>query len=205
MAIANYTDLTSAVVAWLDVSTADIPTAVMSNLVTAAGMRIMREVRTTQMETSIGTAIASGVIAVPSDYIELKYAYVNTNPIQYLQMVPPAYIYQRYPTRSSEGVPVVMARDGSNFIFGPFPDSGYEVNFRYYMHLPDFGAAGTGNGLFVANPDLYLWASLSESEPLIMRDPRIAIWESKYAMVKGQVNGEANRSHFSGNLMVRPG
>lgn len=200
MAITNYTALTSAVAAWLDVGTADIA-SVVSDLVMTAENRIMRELRTPDMESALSAAISSGVLTVPTGYVEMKYAYIDSSTPQYLQMVSPSYIYERYPTRSPEGIPVVMARDGSNFIFGPYPDSNYTVKGRYYTHLT--AVQTTINALFTANPDLYLYACLVESEPLLGRDSRVPLWEAKYQMIKAQVNGEADKSHYSGNLAVR--
>ncbi len=202
MAITNYTELTGSIAAWLEVPTADL-SSVIADLVMTGEKRLMREVRTTDMEDTHSTAISSGVIAVPTGFIELKYAYIDGSPTQRLEMVSPNVIYDRYPTRSADGKPVLMARDGSNFIFGPYPDSTYTVNLRFYKHLT--AVQTSANPMFTANPDLYLWACLSEAEPILKQDQRIQIWESKYQMVKELVNGEANRSHFSGQMTVRPG
>lgn len=200
MAISNYTELTNAVIAWLDVATADV-SAVISNVVLAGETRIMRELRTPDMEASTSIAISAGAIPIPSDYVELKYAYIDGSPTQYLQMAPASQIYSRYPLRSSDGKPVLMSRDGSNFIFGPYPDSAYTVIFRYYKHLS--AVQTTINALFTANPDMYLWACLAECEPILGRDNRLQVWESKYQMIKNAVNGEGDKSHFSGNLQIR--
>jgi len=201
MAITNYTELKTSVAAWLDIGTADI-SAVVSDLVLTAEKRIMREVRTPIMEVALSDSITTGgLLPVPSDYVELKYAYVNTNPVQYVQMVSPSFIYERYSTRSGSGTPVVMARDGANFIFGPYPSSNYTIKGAYYAHLT--AVETSANPLFTSNPDLYLFACLAESEPIIGRDNRIQIWESKYRLVKELVNGEADRSNYSGNLAIK--
>ncbi len=117
MAISNYTELTGAISAWLDVSTESLSSGI-SNLVLMVEARIMRELRTPDMETAMSINISSGIATVPTDLAELKYAYVDSNPTQYLQMVPSAYIYDRYATRSSEGMPQFLARDGASLIFG---------------------------------------------------------------------------------------
>ena len=202
MAITNYTALTSAVVAWLDVATADV-SSVISDLVMAGENRIMRELRTPDMEIALSSAITAGGIAVPSDYVEMKFAYVDGSPTQYLQMVPASYIYDRYPDRSAQGKPIVIARDGANFIFGPYPDSTYTIKGTYFKHLT--AVQTTINALFTANPDLYLFACLAESEPIIGRDNRIQIWEGKYKFIASLVNSEADRSRLGGNLTIRPG
>lgn len=201
MAITNYTELTNAVVAWLDVNTADM-SAVISDLVTVGEKRIMRELRTPDMEVELNDTITTGgLLPVPSDYVEMRYAYVDADPTRYIQMVSPSYIYEKYPVRSGSGKPICMARDGSNFLFGPYPASTYTIKGRYYAHLT--AVQTTVNALFTANPDLYLFACLAESEPIIGRDQRIALWESKYTMIKNAVNGEAEKSNFSGNLSIR--
>ena len=203
MAITNYTELTQSLAAWLDVSTADL-SPVVSNLVTIGEKRIMREVRTPTMEVALSDNITlGGLLTVPTDYVELKYAYVDGNPTRAIQMVPTSYIYERYPTRSAEGMPLVMARDGSNFIFGPYPDSNYTIKGSYYAHLTLTQVGLTAHTLFTSNPDLYLFGCLAESEPIIGRDARIPIWEQKYQFVKNLVNGEADRSRLGGNLSIR--
>jgi hypothetical protein len=202
MAITNYTSLSQALPAWLDVGTADL-SAVISDLITNGEKRIFREVRVPEMETSLNSTISSGVISVPSDFVELKYAYIDGDPTQYVQMVSTSYIYDRYPTRGASGKPVVMARDGSNFIFGPYPDSTYTVKGTYYKRLAAIDATSSP-ALVTSNPDLYLYACLIESEPILGRDRRMPLWESKYRMVKELINGEADRSRFSGNMQIRP-
>lgn len=201
MAITDYSSLAAAIPAWLDVPSADLST-VVGDIITNAEQRIYREVRVPEMEVALSDAMVNGVLAVPADYVELKFAYIDANPVQYLQMVSPSYIYDRYPTRSGSGIPKVMARDGANFIFGPNPDSDYTVKGTYYARL-DASTSLTASPLLAAHPDLYLFACLVESEPVIGRDARMPVWESKYQMVKELVNAEAQKSAFSGNLSVR--
>jgi hypothetical protein len=203
MAITDYNSLTAALPAWLDCATADI-SAVISDLVTNAEKRIFREIRTPDMESALSVNITAGIATIPTDLIELRYAYVDTNPVRYVQMVPSSFIYDKYPSRVSEGVPQVMARDGASFIFGPYPDSNYTIKGTYYKTPTAIGAS-TNNALLPKMPDLYLYACLLETEPLLGRDPRMQIWESKYRLVKDLVNGEADRSRLGGNLSIRLG
>ena len=203
MAISNWTSLGQALPAWLDCATADI-SSVLADIIDNGEKRIFREIRTPDMETALSVTIASGTASLPSNFIELKYAYVNTNPTQKVQMVPIEYIYDKYPSRVSEGVPVVMARDGSSFAFGPYPDSDYVINGKYYSTPSSIGT-GTNNALLPKYPDLYLYACLLETEPILGRDPRMPLWESKYRMVKDSINAEADRSRLGGSLSIRNG
>lgn len=201
MAITNYTSLQNALPQWLDCATADI-SGTVADIIANAETRIFREVRVPEMEASLSETISSGVIAVPSDYVEMRYAYVNTNPVRRIEMVPLSYIYERYPTRAADGVPQVMARDGANFVFGPYPDSAYTIKGTYYKRLPAISDTSVPT-LVPLHPDLYLYAALLETELVIGRDNRMPAWEAKYRMIKEMVNGEADRSRLSGAISIR--
>lgn len=171
----------------MDVAVGDLA-SMIADVITIAESRIFRETRTRDTETTLSTAIASGVIAVPSDYIALKNAYVNINPPQSLERRPLEWLYNKYPLRSASGIPKVIAREGTNFIFGPYPDSGYTVNALYYKRLSPLSGANT-HALFANNPDLYLFGCLAEAEIVIGRDRRIPVWEAKYQRILADVNG----------------
>ena len=85
MAISSYAELQTAVINWLHRS--DIST-IVPDFIMLGEKRIFREVRSIEMETALSSTIASGVIAVPSDYIELKSAYINTTPTSKLRQSP---------------------------------------------------------------------------------------------------------------------
>jgi hypothetical protein len=201
MSLATYADLKAAVVSWLDVPTATF-TSQIADLITVGEKRLFREARTRDMEYAVNDTIAAGTIALPTSYVELKYAYIDGTPVQRLERRSADWIYQQYPNRSSEGIPKYIARESSDFIFGPFPDSGYTVKGIYYRR-PEV-IATTANAVFLANPDLYLFACLAESEPLIGRDARIALWEAKYQKILMDVNGEDTKEdHSGGTLQMR--
>lgn len=198
MAITTYAQLKTAVTSWLDITASDL-TSVIDDLVTVGELRIFRECRTRDMEDSISTAISSGTIALPSGYVELKHARIDGTPSQPLERRSAEALYEMYPTRSSSGKPQFIAREGSTFIFGPYPDSGYTVKGVYYKRLT--AVASSANALFTANPDLYLFACLAESEIVIGRDARIPIWEAKYNKILADVNGEDRREQASGSTL----
>lgn len=196
MALSTYADLKTAITGWLDVTTATL-TSQIDDLITVGEKRIFREARTRDMETALSSAISSGVVALPASYVAMKFAYLNTSPIQVLERRPAEWIYANYPQTTTSGIPQFFARDGSNFIFGPYPDSAYTMNGIYYARLT--AISSSVNALFTANPDLYLMAALAEAEMLIGRDPRIAIWESKYQRILADVNGEDKTEDQSGS------
>ena len=200
MAITNYASLASAVASLLDVNYSDI-SAIADVLVANAEKRIFREVRDPLMETAHSTAITSAAITVPSDYIEMKYAYIDQSVDQQLEMVPMSFLLDRYPPGSDTGTPLYIARDGSNFKFGPSPDSGYTVSLKYFCRPS--AVQTSPSAFFLANTDLYCYAALLETDTVLGRDNRYPLWESKYAMIRELVNGEAKKSRLSGPLTMR--
>jgi hypothetical protein len=177
-------------------------TSSIDDLVTLGESRIFREARTKDTEAPFSTAIASGVIAVPSDYIAAKYFYVDGNPTQFLEPRSAVWIYENYPYRAPEDKPKTFARETTNFIFGPYPDSTYTIKGVYYKRLAAL-SSGVHN-LFLNNPDLYLFACLAEAEVLIGKDSRIPLWEAKYQRILLSANSlDANSEMASGSLRIR--
>lgn len=195
MAITTYAELQTAVANWIHRS--DLTTYI-PDFITLGETRIMREVRTKDMETALSDTISSGVISLPTGYLELKSAYLNTAPTTILKRQTVEFIYQKYPTRTVGGRPAYIAREGSSLIFGPYPDSDYTVQGIYYQNIGP--VSSSAHALFTNNPDLYLWAALAETEPFLKNDPRVQLWEQKYMNAKNLVNGLDDRENASGSV-----
>lgn len=196
MSITNYSELKTAVSNWINRS--DLSSYV-ADLVMLGERRIYRDLRIRAMETALNSAIASGVLAVPATYVQLKSARIDGTPVQPLTRVSVDQIYHQYPVRSSQGVPKLIAREGSNFIFGPYPDSAYTVKGIYYARLSALSDANTTNWFTDNAPDLLLWAALAETEAFLKNDSRVVTWEAKYQAAKQIVQEEDNRENTSGS------
>lgn len=196
MSIASYSELKTAVANWLNRS--DL-TSYIPDFITLGENRIYRELRIRTMETALSETIASGVVAVPSTYVDLKFAYINSSPTTKLQRRTAEFIYEKYPTRSSEGTPHFIAREASNFIFGPYPDSAYTVKGVYYARLTALSDSNTTNWFTTNAPDILLWASLAEAEPFLKNDARVALWAAKYEAAKQGIQMEDKREEHSGS------
>lgn len=195
MAISTYAELKSAVATFLDVDASDLTDAI-DNLVSVAEARIYREAKTRDMETALTGTITSGAVALPSGYISLKLAYLTTSPYSPLERRSADWIYGSYPSRSAEGIPKYIAREGSNFIFGPYPDSGYSIGGIYYKNLG--AVSSSAHALFTNNPDLYLYCALARSEAIFGRDDRTKLWEAEYQRILNDVNGLHSMEDVSG-------
>lgn len=205
MSIGTYAELKTAVARWVggsdvsDATSLGFPSAI-ADIVTIAEARINREVHSKDNEDSTTPTVAAGVVAVPADYQRLRYAYVNGTPVTTLERRTLGWIYTTYGTRTASGLPKYIARDGSNFVFGPYPDSAYTVKLGYYKKMP--ALSSSAHALFTNNPDLYLFGCLAEVEILVGHDARIKLWEAKYNNILNDVNGFDSAENASGSPLV---
>jgi len=199
MSLSTYADLKSGIKNWLRRGTE--LDSYIDDIITVGEARIFREVRAKDMETAFASTMATdGTLALPSSYIGLKFAYLNSSPVQWLEPKGNRWIYEKYPNRSTYSRPKFIAREGSNFIFGPFPDSTYTVNGVYYKNIGP--VSSSAHALFTNNPDLYLFACLAETTAFIKDDPRTVFWEAKYKMIRDAVNEQTKREDLSGGALT---
>lgn len=196
MSIANYSELQTAVGNWLN--RADL-TSYIPDIIMLGEQRVYRDLRIRAMETALSTAISNGVLAVPNGYVEMKVAYVSGTPVTKLNRRSLEFMYENYPTRSANGIPKFFAREASNFIFGPYPDSNYTIKGVYYARLTALSVSNTTNWFTTNAPDVLLWASLAEAEVFLKNDDRTALWEVKYQSAKNAVQAEDKAENFSGS------
>lgn len=203
MSITNYSELQTAVGNWIN--RADL-TSYVPDLIMLGERRIYRKLRIRAMETVLNSTIASGVIAVPTTYVQLKSARIDGTPVQKLERTSVDHVYSKYPVRSPQGRPTLIAREGSNFIFGPYPDSAYTVKGIYYARLTALSDSNTTNWFTDNAPDLLLWAALAEAEVFLKNDERTVVWEAKYQSAAKDVQDEDDKENSSGSpLSARVG
>lgn len=198
MAITNYSELKTAAANWLHRS--DL-TSYIPDFITFGEAQIYRDLRIRAMETSLNTSISAGVLSVPSGYLEMKFIYADSSPVQKLTRKDAEWIYTNYPTRSSDASPKFFAREGDNFIFGPYPDSGYTVKGIYYKKLDALSDSNTSNWFTTNAPDLLLYAALIAAEPFIKNDARLPTWKAMYDVIKNSVQDTDDREEFSGSVL----
>jgi hypothetical protein len=197
MALATYADLLTQTANWL--KRADL-TSNIPDFVVLAESKINKGLRVRQMETTMATVMASGVIAVPTNYVALKDAYISsTTPYGDLARKTAEFVYEKYPNRVADKQPIYIAREGNNFIFGPYPDANYTVTFVYYNRL---GALVNGpNTVYTSYPGLWLFGALAEAAPFLRNDSRVALWQAKFKELMDAVQDESDDEYLSGDVL----
>lgn len=178
--ITNYTTLQTAVTDWL--ARANLASSV-PNFIQNWEERFLRDPDNfgPWMETAYSQNTSNGVIAVPSDFLAWKVVYAGSDAKQ-LDPVPLSQLYLKYPRGLVTGAPRWIARNGSNFEFGPQPDSAYAIAGTYYAKPTLIRNDTNGENWLTQNaPDLMLYGALLEAAPYIKDDERALVWQQFYA------------------------
>ena len=204
MAIDSFANLKAEVSAYLNRS--DISDAQIENFVSLAEASFDRVIRVRDQIKRSTASISTQYIALPSDLLELYTIQLNTSPVIGLEQVTLAYADQVKPTLPSTGKPRYYTISGEQIEFLPTPDATYTIEIVYYSQILKLNSdTQTTSWLLSKNPDLYLFATLSQAEPFLMNDERIGVWNSflekgleelRLADEKAQTN--------TGTIMMRP-
>lgn len=196
--ITTYAQLKTAISSW---TKRDDLTSYLDDIISMAELWIYRNARVREMEGTLSITIASSVGTVPSDFIAGKTPTVSVNGVvKKLRPASADWILSQYPVRPSSEVPEFYAVQGSTMIFGPAAGS-YTVGGTYYKNLGD--VASSAHALFLAYPDLYLWASLAEASMFMKNDQRGALWTAKRDLVLEDINKQAKESRTGDGMAVQ--
>lgn len=181
-AVSSYSTLKTAIADWL--ARGDL-TGFIDNFIQNWEEDFLREPQNfgRWMEADLSVVIASSVAAVPADYLGLKYAYVNGSPSSRLDRMSLNQTLGTYPRGGRTDIPRWITRGGSNFLFGPEPNSGYTIKGWYWAKpvlIRSYAADAVGHWLMINAPDLAIYGSLLQAEPFLMNDKRVALWQTMY-------------------------
>jgi hypothetical protein len=193
VALANYNDLVSAIGDWL--ARTDLADNA-PDFILLAEARFQRELRVRQMLSQETGTVSTQVLALPSDFIEVHRLTLDTEndvPLEYR----PLEDSELRVAGVTSGQPKWWTILGTNIRFYPAPDGTYSYTLDYYAKVPALNPGNTTNWLLTNAPDVYLFSALSEAEPFLQNDDRIALWKSKADMAIRSLNQSDMRSKRS--------
>lgn len=190
----SWTNLVAAVADELDRD--DMTNGRIETMIRMAELRIYRNLRLAFMETAFSDTIASGVVAVPSGFLEWRVVWLDGSPVQYLQPKPLEFIRAAYPMRSADSRPKFIAPDAGNFEFGPYPDTTYTVKGTYYKQLDALSDSNESNWLITDAFDVLLYGALVYSATYLGDDGRLPIWNGIYTQLEADLKRADNRKRF---------
>jgi len=116
------------------------------------------------------------------------------HPIQY---VSPELLARMY-AGNAGGMPRVYTMRAGYFLFGPVPDSIYNLEIDYYAKTAELTDSATTNDMLTNNPDLYLYGSLLEAEPFLMNDQRVPLWLAAFEKAISDIQLQDDKDSHSG-------
>jgi hypothetical protein len=190
MAITSYSTLKTEIANWVD---RDDLTDHLDTFIDLTEADINRRLRIQPMETVFSGSIASGVFALPSGYRETLVMYHADAAGGEIETKPLDWLIRQYPTRSSSGRPCFAARAGSNFEFGPYPDSTYALSGIYYKAFDALSSSNETNWLTTDAPDLLLYGCLVQAEAFGWNDARLPMIKGAYEQALDHIATEDTR------------
>lgn len=184
MALDTYASVKTAIENWLNRSGDTEVSGQADDFLLLAEQKLAEDLRIRAIETALSTTIASGVAPAPSDFLELKHARVDGDPTFPLQMKETNWIYRKFPTRSSVSKPEFIGIDGTDFVFGPYPDAAYDIVGIYYAKPALLSSTNTTNAWTDNTPDALLFAAIAEAADYLDDDTKLAKWIAKYEAAK---------------------
>jgi len=146
---------------------------------------------------SASTTGGDSTVGLPSDFLELRDIYINSNPRFALNYLSPS-AFSRDARAAESGRPNFYTLRAAEFELAPIPDSNYSLVMLYFAK-PDLLSDSNVSNVFLANaPDALLYGALLEAEPYLMNDNRIAIWSNFYNSALESLNVSDESSEYSG-------
>ena len=112
------------------------------------------------MESTSSLAISAESVALPSDFLEVRHAYLDRDPRIVLDV---SDEFSKTADYDKSGVPRTYSVIDGNMIFNPVPDGSYTVFLRYIAKLSDFSSDSDTNTVLTTHPALFLYASLKHA------------------------------------------
>lgn len=199
MAIATYSDLTTAVGDWLN--RADLA-AVVPSFVSLCEAELNRRLRTFNMVTRSDASVDAQYIALPSDFLEMRSFYLKTDPIQKLQFLSNEEMARKKMQGFLEGgKPNYFTIVGNTAEFLPVPGQAFNAELVYYAKVPSLSGTTTTNWLLTSHPDIYLYGSLMQSAPYLRDDERVGVWSSLFEKGIEQLRIATEQAEFTGGVL----
>jgi hypothetical protein len=171
VALANYDELIDALSDWL--SNAPVARNI-PQFIRLAEAKLEREIRCRYNQAFISGVFNAATEPLPADFVD----------ISSLSLISPRRGLVYYPheaffamtAQDEGGSPKYVTFLGSNLHLAPVPTGSYDYTLAYYTTIPSLQTSST-NWLIDVAPDVYLYASLSEAEPFLKNDARLAMWK----------------------------
>lgn len=186
MALANYSDLCTAVAAGLNRT--DLTSKIPDFVLLAEG-EMNRALRCRQMRQRDTATISAQFEAVPTDFAGPISMRLTSGSERALEWVSPSALYDLASWwDATPGEPEKYSVVGSSFAFSPDPDSSdYDVELIYHAKIPAL-VTNTTNWLLSLYPDVYYHGCMAQGWLYLLDETRAAINQAAFQRAVDDVN-----------------
>lgn len=149
-AISSYAELVTEIRDMMD--DADYSQESIDRALRKAEAEFNRTLRTPDMETRAVFTVTDELTALPADFLEMRFIFVEGMPDQPLASMSPAGMLSTYYGRA--GCPMAYTIEGSALRVGPVGKAAVEM--AYYRRIDPLSDAQVSNWLLRKHPDLYV-------------------------------------------------
>lgn len=205
MALANFSDLKTAIADWMH--RADLASTAPDFIRLFEAQANKQNIFKTRLNYTTGTlttAAGTATVALPSDYRQARAVVLESSPRQVLNFLSPDAAVRKYPS-SASGEPKGFTVEGANLRLYPTPDAAYSITLFYYQSITALSDSNTTNWLLTNHPDVYLFGSLIKAQAYLGSDPRVAQWISLYQEAVSLLDTSDNQEQYGGQpLQIQP-
>ena len=200
MAITSFTELKTAAANWLRRSdlTDRIP-----EFIALAEARMNRDSRLRVKASIVRTtlSVSGQFTTLPTGFARMINCELQTSPVVPMEYRSPQQM-DVIRAQNATGNPDYYCVHGTELEVAPVPSSAVTLGIIYYSTATALSDSNTTNWLLTAAPDIYLYATLVESAPLLRDDERIAVWEALYNARCEQYMESSRADQESGSPLV---
>jgi hypothetical protein len=204
MAFATYDDFRIAVQLMIDgdevassiqPSSIDLMISLGEALVYTGNTSGVGPLRASSMESALSLTVASNAVSIPDDCLELSAVWFDpSNP---LEVVPEEEVRRWLPIGGSQVRKCAQA--GDSVIFAPAAENGETLLGRYYAKPVPLKTSL--NATFNRYPELFLYAALYTSAPLLGYDRRIPVWQAFYLELLSSAKEQERMRVYGGSRL----
>jgi hypothetical protein len=187
MSIANYSDLSASIAAWMHRS--DL-TTVIPDFIRLAEARMQLDLDTRQLDkaSTLTTTPSINTLALPTDFNKARSLSMLSGGVTIvLDNMPPELLIQRWGSYTSS-MPRSYSIRGSNLLLGPTPNGAYDLTLEYLGTIPGLTAINQTNDILTNYPDAYLHCCMIYGAQYIRDAEMVSGMESLYAMDVDRIN-----------------
>lgn len=200
MAVTSYSELKTAVAAWLKRS--DLSSQI-EDFIRLHEADMNRRLRVLQGEIYLEMSISTPSTALPEGWRGWRSVVLDISPPRPLPYVSVQDFHETFGART--GAPTNFTIEGDKLWWGPAPDTTYTVKVIYYRSWTPLSASAPENAMLDRHPDLYLYGALCQAEAYLQNDERLAVWLSRRDSIYATILAEDRRDRVTGSALRQSG